>query len=365
MKKEKLMKYLIYLTGIVCLFAFISIRSLPLFNAVLKEKMEPGYWDKTKYGELYYFSMIPRFREKGLPPVKEKYQFSQDQSSLDEAEIFVFGDSFFDVARGTQFPKRIKEETGRKVHYVYKESPLEYFARNNFKNDTPKLLIYGRVERYIPFEFEKPHERKYNIDTRSDIRKLLAGIKDKIFYDRTEELYDASLKRSYFTTGIYSLIAEIKFDLFGYISNLTPVYSTRYKTPWLFYYDQVNGENTSFYYKHSPEEIENYCKNIEDLDKKLMEYYNIKLLFLPIPAKYTLYHKLINNDEYNNFLPLLYNELDTRDVKYIRIFYDYIDTDEILYYGTDSHWKRKGMDMAVDKIMEFLKNDSALNHYIN
>ena len=173
------------------------------------------------------------------------------------------------------------------------------------------------------------------------------------------------MKKSYFTSGIYTIIATVKFVMFRYISNLTPVYFIKDGIPWLFYHEQVNSENTSFYYKHSQEEIENYCNNVEDLDKKLMKEYNIQLLFLPIPAKYTLYHKFINDDEYNNFLPRFYDELGKKDVKFIRIFEDYLYSDEILYYGTDSHWKNKGMDMAVDKIMEFLKNDSALNNYIN
>lgn len=365
MRKEKILKVLIFLTGIVCLYTFIAIRSRPLFNTLLKEKVEQGCWDKTKYGELYYFSMISHFREKGLPPVKEKYQFSQNQSKIEEAEIFVFGDSFFDIAREIQFPERIKEETKKKVHYVYNESPLEYFTRLDYKNKTPKLLIYGRVERFIPLEFEKQHEAIYIGDKRSKIRKTIAGIKDKIFYKRTEELYDALLKRSYFTTGIYSLIATVKFDLFKYISYLTPVYGIVNKTPWLFYHDQVNEEITSFYYKHTREEIENICNNIVDLDRKLMENYNIKLIFLPIPAKYTLYHSLINNDEYNNFLPRFYEELEEKDVKFIRIFEDFLNADDILYFGTDSHWKKNGMDIAVNKIMEFLKNDSTLNNYIN
>ena len=365
MRKEKILKWLIYLSGIICLYAFIAIRFRPLFNAVLKEKIEAGYWDKTKYGEYYYFSHISHFKEKGLPPVKEKYQYSKEQASLDETEIFVFGDSYFDIARGTQFPKRIKEETNKKVHYVYKESPLEYFTRNSYKNDTPRLLIYGRVERYIPFEFGKQHEAIYIPDSRSEIRKLFGGIKDIIFYSRTEKLYDALMKRSYFTTGIYSIISTIKFDLFSYISNLTPVYALNDITPWLFYHDQLNDENTSFYYKHSNEEIENYCNNIEDLGKKLLANYNIKLLFIPIPAKYTLYHKYINNDEYNNFLPRLYNELDKKDIKFIKILEDFLNSNEILYYSTDGHWKKNGMDMAVNKIIEFLKNDSTLNHYKN
>ena len=365
MRKEKILKWLIYLAGIICLYAFVAIRTRPLFNAVLKEKMIEGYWDKTKYGELYYFSQVLQYREKGLPPVKEKYQFSQDQASVDEAEIFVFGDSFFDIARGTQIPEMIKEVSGKKVHYVYKEGPLEYFARNNFKNEKPRLLIYGRVERYIPYEFNTPHEAIYIPDNRSDFRKLAAGIKDKIFYSRTEELYDAMMKKSYLTSGIYSVISTIKFNLFGYISNLTPVHFIRKGTPWLFYHDQVNGENTSFYYKHSDEDIIRYCNNIKDLEKKLSDYYNIQLFFLPIPAKYTLYHKFINDDKYNNLLPMLYDELENRDIKFVRLYDDFMNSEEVLYYGTDSHWKKTGMDMTVNKIIDFLKNDSTLSNYIN
>ena len=71
---EKLLKGLIYLSGIVCLYAFIAIRSLPLFNLVMKEKMVPDYWDKTKYGEFYYFNFIKYFKEEGLPPAREKFQ---------------------------------------------------------------------------------------------------------------------------------------------------------------------------------------------------------------------------------------------------------------------------------------------------
>lgn len=365
MKKENILKILIFITGFVCLYSFIAIRVLPLFNTVLKEKMIPGYWDKTTYGELYYFSCISHFREKGLPRVNEKFQYSENQSNLEETDIFIFGDSFFDIARGTQFPKRIMEETGKNVHYVYKEPPLEYFARNHYTNKEPKLLIFGRVERYIPYEFNAPHEPSYVIDDRTEFRKTMANVKDKIFYTRSEELYDALMKKSIFTSDIYSFVSTIKFDLFQYISNLTPVYAVNDTIPWLFYHDQVNGENTSFYYHHSSEEIENYCTNLEDLSNKLLKMYNIKLLFLPIPAKYTLYHTFINNDPYNNFLPLFYAELETKDVNYIRLLNDYLNANEILYYGTDSHWKKNGMDMAVEKIMEFMENDSTMYHYIN
>lgn len=365
--REKILKVFIYIFGIICLYAFISIRYLPVYNLTLKENLIPGYWDKTEYGELYYFNYITHFREKNMPAVNEKFQDTKEQASLTKAKIFTFGDSFFDIARGTQFAKRLKEKTNMEIHNVYGDYPLEYFLEHNYQKNGCKLLILGETERYIPFKFSTAHSLSYATDPRSETRKRIAEIRDKIFYQRSEEFYDVLLKRSYITGDIYSFIATAKFDLFKYISNLTPVYSLEHNTPWLFYHDQVNDESSSYYYHHTLEEIEQICDNLADLDKKLQDKFNIKLVFFPIPAKYTLYHWIVNNndDVYNNFLPRLYRELEKRDVSCIKIYDDFINSDEILYYGTDSHWKVTGIDMAVEKTITHIKYDSTLTRFIN
>ena len=366
--KEKLLKIIIYISGITCLCAFIVIRLLPLFNAVVTEKLIPGYWDNTKYGELYYFNYITRFKEEGMPSVIEKYQYSENQADIDETEIFTVGDSYFDIARGTQYPKRLMEETHKKVHYIYEDYPLKYLISNNYSSKEPSLMILEFVERYIPYKFSSPHLMEYTPEkTKSKLRQAGSKIKDLVFYDRSEELYDALLKRSYLTNLIYSSIATLKFDLFGYISSLTPAYSLDHEIPWLFYHDQVNGENTSFYYQFSDAEIENICDNIKDLEKKLMDNYNIRLVFFPVPAKYTLYHWVIDNndDEYNHFLPRLFKGLEKREIPYINIYDDYTASKDILYYGTDSHWNLKGLEMAVEETMNYLNNDAVLSKYIH
>jgi hypothetical protein len=360
---EKLLKGLIYFSGIVCLYAFIAIRSLPLFNLVMNEKMVPYYWDKTRYGELYYFNFIKYFKEKGLPPAKEKFQFTNKQASLNEAKIITFGDSYFDFSRHKQFPERIADTLNVKVYFYHGDFPLVVFAKNKFKNKEPKILLYERVERYIPYAFEKENTPYFSVDTRSKLRKTFANIKDDIFYARTEELLDALLKRSIFTTGIYSFISTLKFDLFKYISPLTPVYCLGKERPWLFYYDQTNGEKTSFYYHHSDSEMNNICDNMADLAGKLKKEYNIRLIYLPLPAKYTLYHNVVNNDEYNNFLPRLYDGLTKRGVEFINVYEDLKNSGDILYYGTDGHWNEKGIRITLNKTLEYFKNDSTLGKY--
>ena len=54
----KALKILIYVWGAISLLIFVAIRFEPLFNSLLTEKVVNDYWDKTEYGEMYYFSMI-------------------------------------------------------------------------------------------------------------------------------------------------------------------------------------------------------------------------------------------------------------------------------------------------------------------
>jgi len=329
------------------------------------EKLVPDYWDRTEYGECYYFSQIKHFKEKGIPAAITKFQYSPQQTTLEEAQILIFGDSFLDISRGSQFPTLLCEKASlEKVHYVYQELPLTYLARNNYMKGSRKILILGLVERYIPVKFNSPHTSDYSTDVRSKVRKILGNIKDNVFYQRSEELYDALLKRSYATSWIYSKIATLKFDLFGYVSNLTPKYLADPENPWLFYYDQVNNENTSFYYNHTDSDMLNICRNIRDLADQLITKYNIELIFLPIPSQYTLYHRVINNDPYNNFLPRLYHELDKAGIPYIEIYKNLKGSDEILYYGTDGHWNLKGLNMAVDLVTDYLNNHYNLKSII-
>ncbi|MBN2522559.1 MAG: hypothetical protein JXB24_04760 [Bacteroidales bacterium] len=363
---EKVLKYLIYLAGIICLYAFISIRYLPLFNAALKEDIVENYWDKTKFGELYYFSHILHFREYGLPPAKEKFEYSIKHSSISDCDILAFGDSFFEFSRHKQIPERLADDFNKKVHYVNNDFPLDYLAQNNYKGTNPKLVIFERVERYIPVTFEnRQTTHKIECEKKSFLRRSFNYILHKVFYPKSEELYDAMLKRSYLTTGIYSVISTVKFDLFHYISKLTPVYRKDGKNSWLFYHDQVNDEKTSFYYKHTQTEMDSICNNMADLAEKLKEEYNMDMIYLPLPAKYTLYHTVINNDNYNDFLPRLYKGLDKRGVKYVNVYDDFTNSDTILYYHTDSHWNQKGIDMAYKKVVATIQADSIFNHFLN
>lgn len=78
------------------------------------------------------------------------------------------------------------------------------------------------------------------------------------------------------------------------------------------------------------------------------------MVFMGIPSKYTIYHTLLNNDPYNNFLPRLYKGLEERGVPCISLYEDYIGKKEVLYYGTDTHWNEKGLSIAINNTVELL-----------
>lgn len=358
--RNNILKAVIYISGIFCLYVLLAIRILPLWNLTMKEKTVPGYWDKNIYGELYYFNNIKYFREY-IPPVQRKYQFSEKHPPVNEAEIFVFGDSFVDFSRNTQISERLADSLDIPVFHRYSIDPIGFFSHKAYENEQPKILLYVRTERWIPISFggnqvasiiedtetEDEYVEEINQNT-SMVKKAIRRVIRFLFNDRTDPLLKRYLQRSYVISDINSFIATLKFDLFGYYSSFTPKYTLTEDTPWLFLHDQINSsEPTSFYYQHTDEELEQVADNIKLMADNLWERYNLKFVFMPVPAKYTIYHHLVEPDaKYNNFLPKLYEKLDQRNINYIDLYKAYQNSDEYVFFGTDEHWTEVGVTIA-------------------
>ena len=126
-----------------------------MFNGILKGKIISEYFENTKYGELNYFKYIRHFRENDLPQHSEKYRFSEKHPALDEADINLLGDSFFDLTRRKTFPESLGDTLNQRVFYARMDRPLQYLAEHQFDNSQEKILIYEPVERYIPTRFHQ------------------------------------------------------------------------------------------------------------------------------------------------------------------------------------------------------------------
>jgi hypothetical protein len=92
--KNTIAKWLVSLAGLICLYAFLSVRFESLFNIIMKEKVLPEYFENTKYGELYYYNYIKYFRERDLPRYITKYRHTSKHPKMADADILTFGDSF-------------------------------------------------------------------------------------------------------------------------------------------------------------------------------------------------------------------------------------------------------------------------------
>ena len=176
----------------------------------------------------------------------------------------------------------------------------------------------------------------------------------KVFPENSELMYRQFLKRSVFTSNLFAFNSTLRFDLFGYISKYTPIYRTG-DEPWLFLDRQLGNEPGGYYYHYSQEEIDRYCDNIAIMAKEMKENLNMEMVFLPIPNKYTIYHTVVNDDPYNDFLPKLYKGLSAHNVAFIDLYDDYLKDERMLYYGTDSHWNEEGVNIALQKLVSKLK----------
>jgi hypothetical protein len=337
-----------------------------MMNSVLSEKMDPETQEFNKYGDLYYNNYISHFKQDFPAPLR-KYRLSEKNPALNEADILTFGDSFFDIPFVTTLPERLSDTLGLKVYSFVTQDPIQSnpFCILNHgtyqRNENPKYAIFESIERNIPVKFSEPNDWlcKGNIKQQKGIYDEVLSF---IFKSNSELLYALMLKRGYFVNHLYSLFVTVRFDLFGYISPKTSKYKLE-KNPWLFYDKEFSDQPGGFYYKYSDEELKTYAENILQLSRNLKLSYNLDLIFMPVPNKYSIYHTMVNNDRYNDFLPRLYNELEKRGVLYVDLYHEYKSSPDTFYYGTDTHWNKKGVDRALHLVLEKMNGCNSLAYY--
>ncbi|MEZ5004454.1 MAG: hypothetical protein R2730_15585 [Chitinophagales bacterium] len=340
---SKWFKGILYFLGLISIAIFLitTFDVQPIKKLIISDQYE-------QYGELTDINRIADFKVE-LPPKRPEY-FGVP---VKQAEVICFGDSYFNHVRFVNVPESISNIFDVPVSFIKDENPVAYLTANQYKSDVGKVLIYETTERLIAHRFSKPFTPKGKKGgIKGKIKKWNTAIFDK------EMDYKYLLKSSIFTEWIYAKIATFKFRKFGYITSQTPLYDLDSKM--LFLGPTTGNTNKGFYYQHSEDEINLYADNIQKLAQKMKDDYGLDFIFLPIPSKYTIYHTLLNEDAYNELLPQLYTALETRGIRYINLYDPYIESKELLYHPTDSHWNEKGKDVCVSLVVKELK-DGLLN----
>ncbi len=104
----------------------------------------------------------------------------------------------------------------------------------------------------------------------------------------------------------------------------------------------------SFNYDFTSDEIESYASNLAKLADNLKQTFNLEMIFMAVPNKYTLYSGKVNNDLTRDLYPLFRRLSIEKEVKYVDLYSSFSTANEVLYYGTDTHWNKPGVDIALD-----------------
>jgi len=342
--KNKIAKIIVYVVAVFSAAVFTISRLSYLPESFLDMTyVEPER--KGTLGDLYFMCRIDYFKIP-TPEFAGNFGNSSRNSSLNDADILVFGDSYFGLTRVLKnFPDMIRDSLGLKVRFERQNMPLESLADYKPVSDKRKILLYEATDKRIFDDFKKKHE----ISTEK--RKFLGNILNTVMPKKIELRYLYLLQNSVLTSKIYSFVMNLRFNALGLISDLTPVYSKN--PPFLFYYQSVNKQNTSFYYRFSDGELSNTADNLKSLSDRLNDDYNLEFVFMPVPSSYTINHRIINQDEYNMLLPKLFAELDKRNVRYINLYDLFLKSEKLLYYPTDTHWNEEGMKIAFDEFKKY------------
>jgi len=111
--KEKILKILILITGFVSIILFISVRMNRPPSFFIDKVLYNDKLNLTK-GDLYYLCRVENFSET-LPRIRE-YDSNLENADISEAELIIFGDSFFRSARTTQtMPELLSDSLNKKI----------------------------------------------------------------------------------------------------------------------------------------------------------------------------------------------------------------------------------------------------------
>jgi hypothetical protein len=351
-RKDKIALIVIRLLGVLAGVLFITVRSPAIANFFLRD----CFYDRGDYyGDSYLEAKVLRFKQL-LPEAKGKGIFN-DPTDLDRFQLISIGDSFFNRCRGYDtVPYLLSQRLQQPVFYNPSAyyNPFELFK--NIRTPGKRILILDCaermiVERFLPDPIINPPGSE---DVRSPLSRTFDELRDRWFV-KSESNYQYFLRNCFLTSPIIEIWNSLNFEFLNRISKTTPVYSVA--PPVLFLYSETEPQlPSSFYYPHSDQLISTIADHFKVIKDELFSRYNTELIFMPIPNKYTIEHKVINSDAYDDFLPKLYAELEKRNVRTVRLYEKLSSSNEELYFPTDTHWNGKGVSLALDELLKVLRS---------
>jgi len=308
-------------------------------------------------GDIYQLCKITKFMEK-IPLIKHK----QTKHSIYDASIITLGDSFFESSLASdKFSVELEKILAIPVFNINNtgayflsqvDMPLAFFETIKFVKGQRKILVLETVERYS-IDRAKKYNRSPN--AKSTVKVSNENSVKKIFNVSGIEYF---YKNNLVTGRIYSLIQNIRFDLLG-ITDASCTYFRQ--TPDNIYLREDIDFNRSRKDDQTITEIVDY---IARLSETLKDKYNIQLVYVIIPNKYSLYSSRIG-EKYDNYIPRVVSELTKRHVIAVDIFTAYSqymsDYPRVqLYFNGDTHYNNTGKRIVLQEVSKAIRKSCSL-----
>jgi hypothetical protein len=354
-QRTTLLRCILYGFGVLA-FVFFCVTKSP-------RAMERATAGSYRYGDLYHFAKIRRFkpsrplRSDEIPPRPDSVLSHDDGAP--SIRTFLFGDSFSWVrCEETTFADELGKNLGSPLYCVskhqhdwYYQNPLLFFSEHPIETNEQRILILEMVERYISKAFALPPAlppiKTHNTSTPKEVSWLaqLESISGR-YVRGNERDHQFLLKNSFLTRPLVEEWNSLVFEVFRKTPEEVPVYSLR--PPMLFFNEETDPKLvTSFYARHDDELIARLSEHITMLASELERRHHFRLVFVPIPNKFTVYSRLVTRDVYDEFIPRLIDALQQRGVAAVNLLPTFRGRSEMLYYVTDTHWNARGMKLAV------------------
>ena len=311
--------------------------------------MEALCVDDTVYGDTYRDVKLRPFRIRLPDPVGGPLLQSPPGTTADE-RLIITGDSYLSENRGHEPFVRLLSAALREPVYFASftpPGPVCLFRKEaaGTRAGRGRVVVLERAERYLS-ELAKPETCAPVAEPAQGARLVAQKLFTQIFQD-SEERLRYFLLNSKLTAPLVSAWNTELYVRFGVLPSLSPAVSR--DPPYLFSRLEVDPAlPTSFYFTHDDALISAIADGLERTANTLRSDYGAELLFVPIPNKYTLYHRLVRPDRYDDFLPRLYKELARRHIRYVDLYTPFLASPESVYWPTDTHWNGHGVALALD-----------------
>lgn len=254
---------------------------------------------------------------------------------IENPDILLIGDSFIagsSITQDSTLVNQLSQDFNNSIS-IYAIAPASFsdFVAMHKKNifETPKLIIFSKVERVIPEDFNS---------------SVLPNINYKQNISHIDIIID-KIKRHYMVNYLISRLL-----------NSTGNGVRGKNNSHMFFINGINQEYDPSYCEKTLKIIKKY--------KKYCDKINVEFLFLPIPNKETVYYDYAGFEKQPNNLSRLvplFNKNQINIISAIDIYNKHREeSNELLYQLDDTHWNTNGIKLISSEIKKYIESNNII-----